>query len=308
MRSRHFFGLPLIGFCLALAMGWLPVRPIQADDVDDAVSQAKAMSRAFRQAAEAAMPAVVTVIAMRERDPAEVARLQEMLRDPRYRRMFPEGRSPLDLLNPDDAQEGELPPMANVGSGVIIDGAGYILTNNHVVAEADEILIRLPNGLEHKVQEVKTDELSDLAVLKVDTGKPLPAAKLGDSTKLQIGDWVIAIGSPFELEATVSAGIISGKGRGITKIRRGKLLQTDAAINPGNSGGPLVNLDGQVVGINTAIASRNGGLLIPNTTMKDRMAERAASSNSCSAIAGRIERSIPTMPPTNALTRTSREN
>ncbi|MDP6444800.1 MAG: trypsin-like peptidase domain-containing protein, partial [Pirellulaceae bacterium] len=91
------------------------------------------------------------------------------------------------------------------------------------------------------------------------TSERLPAARFGDSNKLEIGDWVIAIGSPFELEATVSAGIISGKGRGIRKVRRGQLLQTDAAINPGNSGGPLVNLDGEVVGLSTAIASRNGG-------------------------------------------------
>ena len=92
-----------------------------------------------------------------------------------------------------------------------------------------------------------------------DAPSGLPTARLGDSNQLEIGDWVIAIGSPFELERTVSAGIISGKGRGINKIKRGKLLQTDAAINPGNSGGPLVNLDGDVVGINTAIASSSGG-------------------------------------------------
>jgi serine protease Do len=127
------------------------------------------------------------------------------------------------------------------------------------VEDADDVVVRFADGSELKVSEVKTDPLSDLAVVKVDTKEQLPAARLGDSSALNIGDWVIAIGSPFELEATVSAGIISGKGRGIEKIRRGKLLQTDAAINPGNSGGPLVNLEGEVVGINTAIASSSGG-------------------------------------------------
>ena len=155
----------------------------------------------------------------------------------------------------------EHPAIPQVGSGVIIDASGVILTNNHVVQDAEEIVVRLADGQELKAVDVKTDPLSDLAIVRIkpDPGQTLRAARLGDSEALKIGDWVIAIGSPFELEATVSAGIISGKGRGIEKIRRGKLLQTDAAINPGNSGGPLVNLEGEVVGINTAIASSNGG-------------------------------------------------
>jgi len=148
-----------------------------------------------------------------------------------------------------------------VGSGVIIDQAGIILTNSHVVsgANTDDVLVRLSDGREFEVQDIKTDPMSDLAIVRIDGDVELHAAELGDSDRLEIGDWVIAIGSPFELETTVSAGIISGKGRSVRQIRRGKLLQTDAAINPGNSGGPLVNLDGQVVGINTAIASNSGG-------------------------------------------------
>jgi serine protease Do len=134
-----------------------------------------------------------------------------------------------------------------------------VLTNNHVVEDADEVVVELPDGREFKAREIKTDPESDLAVIRLADAKDLPTAKLGDSDKLAIGDWVIAIGTPFELETTVSAGIISGKGRELGGIRRAQFLQTDAAINPGNSGGPLINLAGEVVGINTAIASSSGG-------------------------------------------------
>ena len=124
---------------------------------------------------------------------------------------------------------------------------------------ADTVIVRFFDGSESEATNIKEDPKSDLAVLQVNGRPHLRAATLGDSDALEIGDWVIAVGSPFELEATVSAGIISGKGRSLGQIERGKLLQTDAAINPGNSGGPLVDLDGRVVGINTAIASNSGG-------------------------------------------------
>jgi serine protease Do len=142
---------------------------------------------------------------------------------------------------------------------VIIDPAGIVLTNNHVVEGADEVTVELTDGREFKAKEIKTDPESDLAVIRLADARDLPAARLGDSDKLAIGDWVIAIGTPFELDTTVSAGIISGKGRELGGIRRAQFLQTDAAINPGNSGGPLINLEGEVVGINTAIASNSGG-------------------------------------------------
>jgi serine protease Do len=134
-----------------------------------------------------------------------------------------------------------------------------VLTNNHVVAGADEVIVRLQDGSEITATEIRTDPLSDVAIVRFTPDSKLTAANFGDSSRLEIGDWVIAIGSPFELEATVSAGIISAKGRGISRIPRGRLIQTDAAINPGNSGGPLVSLDGHIVGINTAIATNNGG-------------------------------------------------
>jgi serine protease Do len=200
------------------------------DDEARAVDPAKSLSRAFRRAAERATPSVVTVISQYDqRDRANELR---------------------GLL-----QDG----FTNVGSGVVTDAAGIVVTNNHVVAGADKVVVRLPDGTELRAEEIRTDRLSDLAVLRVETDAKLKPAKLGDSDALEIGDWVIAIGSPFELEATVSAGIISGKRRPIARIERGLLLQTDAAINPGNSGGPLVNLDGEVVGISTAIATNNGG-------------------------------------------------
>jgi serine protease Do len=155
--------------------------------------------------------------------------------------------------------EGRIPQRDGVGSGVIIDPSGIVLTNNHVVDGADTVTVRLSDGREFQATDIKTDPASDLAVLRLKDAKNLPAAKLGDSSQLEIGDWVMAIGNPFELETTVSAGIISGKGRSLGRIKNAEFLQTDAAINPGNSGGPLVNLDGEVVGINTAIASNNGG-------------------------------------------------
>jgi len=146
-----------------------------------------------------------------------------------------------------------------LGSGVIVSPDGYILTNNHVVDGADEIQVHIGDET-YDAEVVGKDDKTDIAVLKVDVDKKLPAAKLGDSDKIRVGEWVLAIGSPFKLEHTVTAGIISAKGRskmGITDYE--DFIQTDASINPGNSGGALVNLDGEVIGINTAIVSQSGG-------------------------------------------------
>jgi serine protease Do len=239
-----------------LALG-LITSVAQSQEADPAVSHAKSLSRAFRFAAEDAGPSVVTIRSKFNltRDDRAAA-MNELLQDPRFRGLFPDGRPPFPV--PGDGS-GEPGVAEHVGSGVVIDKAGVILTNNHVVEDADEVTVRFPDGSELIATDIKTDPSSDLAILRVEPINELAAARLGNSEALEIGDWVIAIGSPFELEATVSAGIISGKGRGIDKIRRGRLLQTDAAINPGNSGGPLVNLDGEVIGINTAIASSSGG-------------------------------------------------
>jgi len=149
-----------------------------------------------------------------------------------------------------------------LGSGVIVSADGYILTNNHVVVDADEITVRLSDGREFGAEVIGTDPPSEIAVVRIDAGGDLPVAKLGDESTMEVGDWVLAVGSPFGLEQTVTSGIISATGRhgvGITEYEN--FIQTDAAINPGNSGGPLVNMNGEVVGINTAIASRSGGYM-----------------------------------------------
>jgi serine protease Do len=149
--------------------------------------------------------------------------------------------------------------VVGAGSGVIVDPSGVILTNNHVVAGDGKVVVRLQDGREFKATNIKTDPKSDIAILHIDGAGKLPAAKLGNSDNVDIGEWVIALGEPFGLEGTVTAGIVSAKGRGLGIAGREDFIQTDAAINPGNSGGPLVNLDGEVIGINTAISSSNGG-------------------------------------------------
>ncbi|MEM6365685.1 MAG: trypsin-like peptidase domain-containing protein [Planctomycetota bacterium] len=150
-------------------------------------------------------------------------------------------------------------PLTGLGSGVLVESSGWIITNNHVINDAKRVIVQLPDETEWRATEVHGDAASDIAVLKIDHDERLPALQYGDSDRLEIGDWVLAIGSPFKLEATVSAGIISAKNRTLGQIRRGRLLQTDAAINPGNSGGPLIDLDGRLIAISTAIATRNGG-------------------------------------------------
>ena len=151
----------------------------------------------------------------------------------------------------------------SLGSGVIVDSKGYIITNQHVVEKADRIRVKLdgdPPGVQHDAKVVGTDSETDLAVIKIEVDHPLAAAKLGNSESMNVGDWVLAIGSPFALEETVTAGIVSSKGRDIDSRRQfQRFIQTDAAINPGNSGGPLVNMNSEVIGINTAIFTESGG-------------------------------------------------
>ena len=163
-------------------------------------------------------------------------------------------------------------PVRSLGSGVLISADGYVLTNNHVVDGADDIVVRLQDEHEFKAKIVGRDSKNDLALLKID-GKNLPYVTLGDSDKVRVGEWVVAIGNPFGLGGTVTAGIISARGRHIGQGPYDDFLQTDAAINPGNSGGPLFNMQGEVIGINTAILSRSGGsqgigFSIPSNTAK----------------------------------------
>ena len=177
--------------------------------------------------------------------------------------------------------------VSGVGSGFIIDPAGFIVTNNHVVGTATRIMVSLSDGTRLPATLVGGDELTDVAVIKVTAPAPLPAASWGDSRQAEVGDWVIAAGNPFGLGGSVSAGIISARGRDIGASPFDDFLQIDAPINPGNSGGPLFNTDGQVVGMNTAIFSPTGssvgiGFAIPSEVVSRIVAELRSK--------GRVER------------------
>jgi serine protease Do len=189
----------------------------------------------------------------------------------------PQGRTPFEEYFGEEFFRrffGEAPeriPQRSLGSGVIVDPSGIALTNAHVVERASEIEVIMLDGSKHKAKVAGLDKKTDLAVLKLDDGKgKFPFVRLGESDRAQVGDWVIAVGSPFGLQATVTAGIISAKARQIGQGPFDDFLQTDAAINPGNSGGPLVNMQGEVIGINTAIVAGGSGIgfAIPSNMAK----------------------------------------
>lgn len=152
-------------------------------------------------------------------------------------------------------------PRQSMGSGFIVSSDGYVLTNNHVVEGADEIIVRLNDRRELPAKLIGTDPRSDMAVLKIEDGDDLPVVKIGQSRDLKVGEWVLAIGSPFGFDYTVTAGIVSALGRSLPSENYVPFIQTDVAINPGNSGGPLFNLDGEVIGINSQIYTRSGGFM-----------------------------------------------
>jgi serine protease Do len=148
----------------------------------------------------------------------------------------------------------------SLGSGFIISADGYIFTNNHVIERADKILVKLSDGREYKADVIGRDAKTDMALIKIKPGNSLPVVEIGDSEKLRVGEWVVAIGNPFGLEQTVTAGIVSAKGRVIGAGPYDNFIQTDASINPGNSGGPLFNMEGKVIGVNTAIVAQGQGI------------------------------------------------
>ncbi|MBI4650718.1 trypsin-like peptidase domain-containing protein, partial [Candidatus Desantisbacteria bacterium] len=221
----------------------------------------KDLSKQFVNMAKKVQPSVVNITSSQAIS----------VRSPNYYYFGP-GTDPFDGLDPfrdffgDNFFRQGPPPKGNnkkiqksMGSGVIINENGYILTNNHVVANAEEITVKLFNQQEYKAKIIGTDPKTDIAVIKIEAAS-LNKASMGDSDKIQVGDWVLAIGNPFGLDQTVTAGIISAKGRSRVGIADYEdFIQTDAAINPGNSGGPLVNLEGEIIGINTAIFSQTGG-------------------------------------------------
>jgi len=238
----------------------LPVSMAAADNDND-IAALRRTSRAFVAVAKKATPAVVSVT---------VEKTIETSSRSRYNSPFDFG-SPFD----DDFFERYFGPRSRQrapqkqkkmgqGSGFIISADGYILTNNHLVREADKITVTLKDGRELAAETIGTDPQTDVAVIKVDA-KDMPVIELGDSDKLEVGEWVIAVGNPFGLVETVTVGVVSAKGRsGFGIVGSGgyeDFIQTDAAINPGNSGGPLLDIDGKAIGLNTFIVSQSGGYM-----------------------------------------------
>ena len=243
-----------LGVCLALTVvkpGWLDAlqqRPAQLVTVREAAPVVAAPGKAvlagsYAMASAKAQPAVVNIYTSKQ---VKVP-LHPLLNDPFFRRFF-----------------GERVPYAtqrasSLGSGVIVSAEGYIVTNNHVVESADEIEVALSDGRTASAMVIGSDPESDLAVIRIQLGK-LPVATIGDSDRLQVGDVVLAIGNPFGVGQTVTMGIVSALGRTQTEVNPFEsFIQTDAAINPGNSGGALIDAQGNLIGINTAIYSRSGG-------------------------------------------------
>jgi serine protease Do len=256
----------VVALALGIAGGWLAsghaqpkTTPSQTPPV--AVSQ---NAGSFAKLAEAVKPAVINVSSQVKSGPSRPQRERGEREDPAeefYRRFFG-GDAP------------ERGPRRGVGSGVIIDASGVALTNAHVVEGATSIEVVTLDGAKHKAKVLGADKKTDLAVLQLENGgKPFSFIPLGDSDETQVGDWVIAIGSPFGLQSTVTSGIISAKARQIGAGPYDDFLQTDAAINPGNSGGPLVNMRGEVVGINTAIVRGGSGI---GFAIPSNMARRVA--------------------------------
>lgn len=263
--------VPLIAIGIASGLGWasashaMPPMEFAPQVSEEAVRPAMDLSEAFTNLADAVTPAVVRIESRR----TAPARSPEDVPD-QFRRFF-------------DTPEGEpAPPRAQIsgGSGFVVSSDGYILTNNHVVEDATDVRVYFPDRRYHQARIVGADPFTDVAVIKVDVDEELQAISMGNSDEINVGEWILAIGNPgfgasTQLDFTVTAGIISAQGRGLQLLQRDlfndprygadlspyaieDFIQTDAVINPGNSGGPMVNLLGQVVGINSAIASTTG--------------------------------------------------
>jgi serine protease Do len=259
--SRHLVSFLVVLFVLGLGIGigTLITRQVVATGPGDsqlkiqgsspapANSAVQALSVAFEETAKRVGPAVVNI------------NTEEVVR--------PTGRGGQGRNNPQVPDffrqfmpdQGQAFTQASLGSGIIVDPKGYIITNNHVVQGATKIKVNVKNGKEYGAKVIAGDDYSDIAVIKIEGDGNLPFVKIGDAKAMKVGDWVIAIGSPFGLEQTVTAGIISATGRifaeGTAQMLFNDYLQTDAAINPGNSGGPLVNMNGEVIGINSFIST-----------------------------------------------------
>jgi len=269
LRLRHSAVAAIAALLLVLPVGSSPAAARPAPD-------------SFADLADKLLPAVVNISTTQTLKPEK-----QKERATPGRPQFPPG-SPFEeffkdfFKDHDGSQSGrpEAKPRkaTSLGSGFVIDQTGYIVTNNHVIADADEITVKLQDDTEIKAELVGRDTKTDVAILKVKTTKPLIAAKWGDSDKARVGDWVLAIGNPFGLGGSVTAGILSARQRDINSGPYDDFLQTDASINRGNSGGPMFNMDGEVIGINTAIYSPSGGSIgigfaIPSNLAKNVAAE-----------------------------------
>ena len=252
------------------------VRTASAVPAYSAPASVAELNSSFVGISERVTPAVVSIEA--ERTEPERVRQRGGTRG----RQAPPGLE--DFFQQFDPQQQQQQPMAASGSGFIVSSDGYILTNNHVVANFDRLKVKLTDNREFKARLIGRDSTTDVAVIKIDGAANLPVAPLGTDDQTRVGEWVLAIGNPLGLDHTVTAGIVSAKGRGSTDLDLfgrnqyaiSDFIQTDAAINPGNSGGPLVNIRGEVIGINSAIATRTGyyqgyGFAIPISLAKDVM-------------------------------------
>lgn len=216
------------------------------------VAAARGTPQSFADLAEKLSPAVVNI--------STTQRVKLTGRD--FMPQFPPG-SPFEDFFRDyfdqQRRNGRTRRVTSLGSGFVVDPKGIVVTNNHVIADADEITVRFANGKEYKAEILGRDSRTDVAVLKIETDEDLPYVEFGDSDSIRVGDWVLTIGNPFGLGGTVTAGIVSARNRNINAGPYDDFIQTDAPINRGNSGGPMFNMEGKVIGINTAILSPSGG-------------------------------------------------
>jgi serine protease Do len=263
--ARHRAALLAAGFIAAGSLVWAatalniksaPVIPVKVDDKPVAASGSP-LGPSYAPIVKRVAPSVVKVLVTERAKKIAAADMSPFFDNPAFREFFgdqfggPSGR-------PGRRGTIQQPPQEGLGSGVIVSADGYILTNNHVVQGADTIKVSLNDGRELTAKVVGTDPQTDLAVVKVDA-KDLPAITFADSERVEVGDRVLAVGNPFGVGQTVTSGMVSGLGRATMGLDYEDFIQTDAAINPGNSGGALVDAEGRLIGVNTAILSRSGG-------------------------------------------------
>jgi serine protease Do len=252
MRSRHQWPILSAVLVTGIAVG-AAVPTIHGQFADPPVSVPRDLP-SYRDVVKKVLPAVVSI------EPKIKIKKNEMSSNRRQLPMLPDGIPEEFRRQLEESFQGQGPQVPNLGmgSGFVVDPSGIIMTNSHVVEGADSVDVTFLDGKKFTSTEVINDKNSDIAIIKIKAEGPLPSLKFGDSSQMEIGDRVLAVGAPFGLAGSVTQGIISAKGRSLANPRYDDYLQTDAAVNPGNSGGPLVNLAGQVVGVNSAIKSRNG--------------------------------------------------